>query len=118
MSFGSKKFRSKREQLAYDASLAGKYYKRLKGNPFLYFGLPFLGMMVISSYWLAGFTAIKYERDDRHVQEMNEEELTKLIKNRRKFDIKDEFYRLQGLAEEDWEPKRVERLDDESENVW
>ncbi|CCK73022.1 Cox16p KNAG_0M01690 [Huiozyma naganishii CBS 8797] len=118
MSFGGKKFRSRRQQLAYEASLAGRYQKLMKKNPFLYFGVPFCGMIVLGSYWLAGFTEVKYEREDRRINEMNEEDLLKIKKNQRKFDIKDEYYRLQGLAEEDWEPIRVTRLEGESENVW
>ncbi|CAB4252533.1 similar to Saccharomyces cerevisiae YJL003W COX16 Mitochondrial inner membrane protein, required for assembly of cytochrome c oxidase [Maudiozyma barnettii] len=118
MSFGAKKFRSRRQQLAYEASFAGKYQKRLKKNPFLYFGLPFCGMIVLGSYWLAGFTQVKIDRDDRRVQEMNETDIINVKKNQRKFDIKDEYYKLQGLSEEEWEPVRVKRLKDESENVW
>ena len=118
MSLGSKKFRSRREQLAYEASIVGRYQKHLKKNPFLYFGLPFLSMMVLGSYWLADFTAVKYERDDRKVQEINENDLLKVKNAQRKFDMKEEYYRLQGLSEEDWEPVRVPRLKDESDNVW
>ena len=38
--------------------------------------------------------------------------------NKREFDIKEEYYRLQGLGEQDWEPKRIPRFKGESENVW
>ena len=63
-------------------------------------------------------TAVKYERDDRKVQEINENDLLKVKNAQRKFDMKEEYYRLQGLSEEDWEPVRVPRLKDESDNVW
>lgn len=118
MSFGSNRFRSRRQQLVYEASLAGKYQKRLKKNPFLYFGLPFCSMIVLGSYWLTGFTEVKFERDDRRKQEMSEADILKVKKDQRKFDIKEEYYKLQGLSDEEWEPVRVKRLKDESENVW
>ncbi|SCU82789.1 LAME_0C02894g1_1 [Lachancea meyersii CBS 8951] len=118
MSFSGKKFRSRREQIAYEASLAGKYQARLKKNPFLYFGLPFCSIIVLGSYWLSGFTAVRYEQKDRKIQEVNEDDLIKLKGNKRKFDLKEEYYRLQGLGEQDWEPVRVPRMKGESENVW
>lgn len=118
MSFGGKKFRSRKQQLAYEASLAGRYKRLLSKHPFLYFGLPFCATIALGSIWLSSFTAIKYEQGDRKVQELNEEDILKMKKNQREFDIKEEYYRLQGLSEEDWEPVRVARLKDETENVW
>lgn len=118
MTLNGRKFRSKRQQLAYEASLAGRYQKRLNKNPLLWFGLPFCSLIVLGSYWLSSFTAIRYERHDNKVQELNEEDLVKMKTNRREFDIKEEYYRLQGLGEQDWENKRVPRFKGESENVW
>ncbi|SCV03545.1 LAMI_0H09010g1_1 [Lachancea mirantina] len=118
MSFETRKFRSRKEQLAFEASMAGKYQKLLKKNPFLYFGLPFCSMIVLGSYWLSTFTEVRYQRHDRRIQELNEDDLVKLASNGRKFDLKEEYYRLQGLGEQDWEPVRVPRLEGESENVW
>lgn len=118
MSFSGKKFRSKRQQLAYDASIAGKYQKLLGKNPFLYFGLPFCSMMVLGSYWLSSFTSVRYEQKDRKMQELNEEEMIKMKTNKRQFDLKEEYYRLQGVGDQDWEPVRVPRFEGESENVW
>ena len=118
MALGGRSFRSKKQQLAYDRSFAGRYQKLLSKNPFIFFGLPFCGMMVLGSYWLAGISQVKFDRDDQKVQEMNEEEILKMTHGKREFDIKEEYYRLQGLAEEDWEPKRVERFKGESDNVF
>ncbi|CCD26780.1 Cox16p NDAI_0I02110 [Naumovozyma dairenensis CBS 421] len=118
MFMDNKKFRSRKQQLLYDMSLAGKYQRLLKKNPFLYFGLPFCSMIVLGSYWLQDFTALKYEQADRKVQEINEEDIVKMKNNQHKFDMKEEYYRLQGLQEEDWEPVRVPRIDGESDNVW
>ncbi|SCU85861.1 LADA_0D10330g1_1 [Lachancea dasiensis] len=118
MSFSGRKFRSRRAQLAFDASLAGKYQSRLRRNPFLYFGLPFCSIMVLGSYWLSSFTAVRYEQKDRKIQEISEDDLMKMKTNKRQFDLKEEYYRLQGLGEQDWEPVRVPRMKGESENVW
>ncbi|QLG70590.1 hypothetical protein HG535_0A05310 [Zygotorulaspora mrakii] len=118
MSFSGKKFRSRRQQLAYDLSFAGRYQKRMNKNPFLYFGLPFCGLITLASFWLSSFTAVKYEQQDRKIQEMNEEDLVKMKNNQRQFDMKEEYYRLQGLADQDWEQVRVPRRKGESENVW
>lgn len=114
----SRTFRSKKQQAIYDASLPGRYQKGLKKHPFLLFGLPFLTAMALASYWLSSFTSVRYERRDRKVQEVDDSEYLKIKAKRRNVDLKEEFYRLQGMAEEDWEPKRVPRMNGESENVW
>ncbi|AMD22776.1 HHR007Cp [Eremothecium sinecaudum] len=118
MTFAAKKFRSKKEELLFQKSLAGRYKSLIAKNPFLYYGLPFCLIMGLGSYWLSNFTAMRYERRDKKVQAMNEEEVVKLKTNRRTVDIKEEYYKLQGLAEQDWEPIRVPRFKGESENVW
>ncbi|AQZ13019.1 COX16 (YJL003W) [Zygosaccharomyces parabailii] len=118
MSFGSKVFRSKRQQKAYEASLAGKYQRHLNKSPFLFFGLPFCSLVVLGYYWLSGFTAVRYEQHDRKVQEMREEDVINLRTNKRPIDLKEEYYRLQGLADKDYEIRRYPRKDGESENVW
>lgn len=118
MSFSGKKFRSRREQLAYEASIAGRYQKNMNRNPFLWFGLPFCSLIVLGSFWLSEFTAVRYDQQDKKVQELQEEDVVKMRSNKREFDIKEEYYRLQGLGEQDWEPKRIPRFKGESENVW
>ncbi|CCH43123.1 Cytochrome c oxidase-assembly factor COX16,mitochondrial [Wickerhamomyces ciferrii] len=116
--FGGKRFRSKRDQAIYDASWAGRYQKQLRKSPFLVFGGPFLVFMGLASYWLSGFTAVRYEQRDQRVQEVTESDIIKLNTKKRNVDVKEEYYRLQGLGEQDWEPKRVPRMKGESENVW
>lgn len=116
--FDSKPFRTKAQQLAYEKSLTGRYQMAMKRNPFAYFGLPFLVLMGVGSVALSNFTAVRYEKHDAKVQEVGQEENLKIAKNRRKVDVKEEFYRLQHMAEEDWEPVRVPRMKGESENVF
>lgn len=114
----SKVFRSKAQREKYEKTITGKYQKLIRRNPFLYFGLPFLTLMGIGSVVLSNFTAVRYERRDRKVQEITDEDNLKIVKGRRKVDIKEEYYRLQHMAEDDWEPQRVPRMKGESENVY
>jgi cytochrome c oxidase assembly protein subunit 16 len=67
------------------------YQAKLRRNPFLFFGLPFLSIIVIGSYALSSFTTIRYERHDQKVKIMTEEELLKLNKDRRRPDIREEY---------------------------
>lgn len=48
--------------------------------------------MVIGSYALSSFTTLRYERHDQKVKIATEEELLKLDKDRRKPDIREEYY--------------------------
>lgn len=120
MAFGSKTFMGAKEKAEYEGSFVGKYQRLVKKNSFLYFGLPMMLSIALGSVLLTNFTAVRYEQRDEKVKEMNEDEALNLIENRRKVDIKDEYYKLQGLLDENenWEPKRVERLPGESENKW
>lgn len=120
MAFGSKSFMGKRERMIYEASFVGKYEKLVKKNSFLFFGLPMMLSIALGSVLLTNFTSLRYEQRDEKVKELGEEEALSMINNRRKVDIKDEYYKLQGILDEheDWENKRVERLPGESENKW
>ena len=64
-------------------------------HPFALFGFPFIVVMVSGSFFLTPATAIRYERHDRRVQQLNKEEALGLTKDRRRvFDINEEYYRL------------------------
>jgi cytochrome c oxidase assembly protein subunit 16 len=41
---------------------------RLRNRPFLYFGVPFLSIVVLASYGLQGFTKTRYDYHDTKVQ--------------------------------------------------
>ncbi|ODV60681.1 Cox16p [Ascoidea rubescens DSM 1968] len=116
--FGAKTFRSKSQQLKHEKSFIGKYQSQLKKRPFIFLGLPFFGLVLYGNYILEDLLKVKFERADRRAQEFSEHDLEKLTKQRRKVDIKEEYYKLQGLGEQDWEPVRVKRFKGESENVW
>jgi cytochrome c oxidase assembly protein subunit 16 len=68
------------------------YQAKLRRSPFLFFGLPFLSIIVGGSFALTNFTTIRYERHDQKVKIMTEEEVLKLDKNRRRPDIREEYY--------------------------
>ncbi|KAJ9120624.1 hypothetical protein QFC22_002553 [Naganishia vaughanmartiniae] len=87
---------------------------KLQRRPFIYFGLPFIGLVVFSSYALEKFTTTRYDYQDTKVRSVSKEEELKMDKNRKRVDLKEEYYRLQGLnaeknVEDDWQNVRVPR---------
>lgn len=46
---------------------------RLRNRPFLYFGVPFLSIVVLASYGLQGFTKTRYDYHDTKVQTVSRE---------------------------------------------
>jgi cytochrome c oxidase assembly protein subunit 16 len=124
-------------------SLAARYRKQLTKHPFLLFGLPFLTTIVAGSFMLTPATALRYERYDRKNQQITHDQALGLGQNRRKVNMKDEYYvghlqlpektigtwttgkrieltvsqRLQAKDLEDWEQRRVKRLPGEIDGV-
>jgi len=72
--------------------LALWYQAKLRRSPFLFFGFPFLAIIVIGSFALSSFTSVRYERHDEKVKIATEEELLGLQKERRRPDIREEYY--------------------------
>jgi len=85
--FASKSFSS-----TLPTSLAARYRKALTKHPFLLFGLPFLTTIVAGSFFLTPATALRYERYDRKNQQITQEEAMGLGKDRRKVNMRDEYY--------------------------
>ena len=100
--FRSTKFRSSSWQDTYSAL----YRAKLKSHPFALFGFPFIVTMVAGSFFLTPATALRYERHDRKVRQLNKEEEMGLGKDRRKVDINEEYYRL--AAKVSVSPKHIE----------
>ncbi|KAF8967290.1 cytochrome c oxidase assembly protein COX16-domain-containing protein [Flammula alnicola] len=73
------------------------------------FGVPFVLIIVAASFGLTTFTQTRYDMHDRKVKHVTKEEELKLDKNRKKFDIREEYFRLSAAADEHWEPKRIAR---------
>ncbi|KAF2019577.1 cytochrome c oxidase assembly protein COX16, mitochondrial [Aaosphaeria arxii CBS 175.79] len=98
-------------------SIASRYRRSLQKHPFLLFGLPFLATIVAGSFMLTPATALRYERHDNKIKQISQEEKMGLTQNRRKVNMKDEFYRLQAKDLEDWEQRRVKRLPGEIDGI-
>lgn len=73
-------------------SIAARYRKQLQKHPFLLFGLPFMATIVAGSFMLTPATALRYERYDRKNQQITQEEAMGLRQERRKVNMKDEYY--------------------------
>jgi len=90
--FPSKKFRPS----SYDSTVAAKYRNALARHPFALFGLPFIATMVLGSFFLTPATALRFERHDRKVRQVSKEEELGIGKDRRKIDMKEEYYVSSG----------------------
>ncbi|TFK23455.1 hypothetical protein FA15DRAFT_670476 [Coprinopsis marcescibilis] len=82
--------------------------KRINKHPAL-FGVPFLVLMVAASFGLSTITQTRYDMHDQKVKQVTKEQELRLDHNRKKFDIREEYFRLSAAADEDWEPKRIQR---------
>ncbi|KAK3336467.1 cytochrome c oxidase assembly protein COX16-domain-containing protein [Cercophora scortea] len=111
--FQNQKYRSS----AAAGTFAAKYRAVMAKRPFLLFGLPFMAVIVGGSFILTPATAIRYERHDRKVRQMSREEELSVGRGKRKVDIREEYYRLAAKDLDNWEQKRVKRLEGESDGV-
>ncbi|KAI0807976.1 cytochrome c oxidase assembly protein COX16-domain-containing protein [Fomes fomentarius] len=103
------------------------YSKLFRRYPAL-FGVPFVLLIVGASFGMQQFTQTRY---DLHAQKVTavrppltlrssselvrtsdwyvkEQELG-LSQNRRKVDVREEYFKLASAADKDWEPKRIQR---------
>ncbi|KAF2133463.1 cytochrome c oxidase assembly protein COX16, mitochondrial [Dothidotthia symphoricarpi CBS 119687] len=110
-------FSSKSFNATLPNSLAARYRKSLQKHPFALFGLPFMATIVAGSFMLTPATALRYERYDRKNQQISHDEAMGLGQDRRKVNMKDEYYRLQAKDLEDWEQRRVKRLPGEPDGI-
>lgn len=56
------------------------------------FGLPFIATIFFGSVYLSEFTQIRYDRRDEKVTMLDEEEALSIGQNKRKVDMKEEYY--------------------------
>ncbi|KAK4701845.1 cytochrome c oxidase assembly protein subunit 16, partial [Phenoliferia sp. Uapishka_3] len=86
----------------------------IRRHPFAFFGLPFVCTLVAGSFALSSLTQTRYDLRDEKVSAVTREAELGMKKGRRKFDVREEYMRLQGSGEmdtvDDWENKRVDRL--------
>ncbi|EEP77737.1 conserved hypothetical protein [Uncinocarpus reesii 1704] len=124
--FQAKRFRPSGSAASSLGECIGQMYRaRLSKHPFLLFGLPFMSVMVAASFVLTPATALRYERHDRKVQQVGEQEAMSLgikgpdgdsenqikMNPRRRVlgNEKEEYYRLMAKDLDNWEQKRVQR---------
>lgn len=105
-------FPSNKFQSSADRNAPGvRYRSAIARRPFLFFGLPFLTIIVAGSFVLTPATAVRYEKHDRKIKQLSREQELDVRKNPRKVDWRDEYqvgfalvcswFRCGGLAE--WE---------------
>lgn len=77
--FASNKYRSSKAAANnLGDKIADAYKRRLNSHPFLLFGLPFIGIVVASSFLLTPATALRYERHDRKNRTLTYQETMEL----------------------------------------
>ncbi|KAN0060426.1 Flavin-linked sulfhydryl oxidase of the mitochondrial IMS [Thecaphora frezii] len=84
---------------------------KVRQRPVLFFGVPFLVTIVGASFGLSMLTQTRYDYNATKVQTISKEEELRMKKDRKKVDIREEYFRLQSRSDEleDWEPKRIAR---------
>ncbi|EIW86149.1 hypothetical protein CONPUDRAFT_114275 [Coniophora puteana RWD-64-598 SS2] len=85
-----------------------RWHNTLKKYPGL-FGIPFLIIMVGASFGMQSFTQIRYDIHDKKNKTAVDEHALGLDKRKKKFDIREEYYKLSAQEDQDWEPKRIAR---------
>ncbi|WRT66682.1 uncharacterized protein IL334_003642 [Kwoniella shivajii] len=70
------------------------FLNQIRRHPFVLFGLPFVGLIVASSFALSEFTQTRYDYQQTRVQSVGMEEGLGMREDRRKVDLKEEYYRL------------------------
>ncbi|KIR56789.1 cytochrome c oxidase-assembly factor COX16 [Cryptococcus gattii Ru294] len=73
-------------------------FAQIRRHPFVLFGLPFVGIIVGSSFFLQAFTQTRYDYQETKVKSMGKEEELGMKGGRRKVDLKEEYYRLNNPA--------------------
>ncbi|WFD38226.1 thiol oxidase [Malassezia japonica] len=93
------------------ARVHGAFMARVRRNPTLFFGVPFIGSIVFASFALTSLTQIRYIQHEQRHKTLSQEENLKLKSDRKPLDIREEYFKLQAKDDglDDWEPKRVAR---------
>ncbi|KAI7860105.1 cytochrome c oxidase assembly protein COX16-domain-containing protein [Circinella umbellata] len=82
---------------------------KVKQRPFLFFGLPFIAIIIGGSFGLSQLTQTRYDHRDMRHKKVAKEEALGMDKNRRKLSLQEEYWRLQAKTDEDWEQVRIDR---------
>ncbi|KIK92805.1 hypothetical protein PAXRUDRAFT_829624 [Paxillus rubicundulus Ve08.2h10] len=76
------------------------------------FGIPLVLIVVGASFGLQPLTQTRYDLQAQKVKQLSQEEALRLDKSKKKFDIREEYYKLNAITEQDWEQKRIARPKD------
>ncbi|ODO08325.1 cytochrome c oxidase-assembly factor COX16 [Cryptococcus wingfieldii CBS 7118] len=68
--------------------------QKVRKHPFIFFGLPFVGIIVGASFALQAFTQTRYDYHQTKVQTIEKESDLGMKADRRKVDLREEYYRL------------------------
>lgn len=76
--------------------IARKWQRKTKQNHFLYFGLPFMSLMVVSSFVIAHIIEKKRQYNPQGGTKVSKEERQELerFKSKKPFDIREEYFVL------------------------
>jgi cytochrome c oxidase assembly protein subunit 16 len=79
-----------------------------------------MAILVVGSFALSGITQTRYDLRNSKVTSLSKEEELKMNKNRKKVDIREEYFRLKMKDNEtkdldNWENKRIARLPGQAE---
>lgn len=75
-----------------NSSKSHPIFTQIRRHPFVLFGLPFVGIIVGSSFVLQAFTQTRYDYQETKVKSMGKEEELGMKSGRRKVDLKEEYY--------------------------
>lgn len=89
---GNKRYMSPKQFEQWKKTPYGRYSTALKKHPFWLFGLPFVATIFFGSVYLSEFTQVRYSARDKKVQMLDEEEALSIGQNKRKVDMRDEYY--------------------------
>ncbi|KAL9940767.1 hypothetical protein V8E36_000255 [Tilletia maclaganii] len=107
--FSSKPLKNRRG----GAGFLARVSPRISKHPILFFGLPFVLTITASSFVLAQLTQTRYDYNATKVQAVSKEDELRMNKNRRRVDVREEYFRLAAEKSEEewdqWEPVRVPR---------
>lgn len=85
-------FPSKPHAPSPSASRVQQVLRSLRQRPFLLFGMPFLSLMVVSSFALQNLTKTRYDYQSSKTSTMTMEEGLGMSKDRKRVDIREEYF--------------------------
>ncbi|KAI6045794.1 cytochrome c oxidase assembly protein COX16-domain-containing protein [Pisolithus marmoratus] len=85
-----------------------KLARTIRRYPLL-FGVPFCLIIVGASFGMQAFTQTRYDLQDRKIKQISDEQALGLGRAKRKLDIREEYFKLSAVNDNDWEQKRIAR---------